>query len=65
MPTPAKLNIGDCCAYALAVQTGEPMLFKGDDFSGPSTPRGGRGCLHHATYRSRPSANAGPMTIPG
>jgi ribonuclease VapC len=30
---PAKLNIGDCCAYALAVQTGEPLLFKGDDFS--------------------------------
>ncbi len=30
---PAQLNIGDCCSYALAVQTGEPLLFKGDDFS--------------------------------
>lgn len=30
---PAALNIGDCCAYALAKVTGEPLLFKGDDFS--------------------------------
>ncbi len=30
---PAGLNLGDCCAYALAVQCGEPLLFKGDDFS--------------------------------
>ena len=30
---PAKLNFGDCFAYALARQTGEPLLFKGDDFS--------------------------------
>jgi ribonuclease VapC len=29
---PAKLNFGDCFAYALAV-TGEPLLFKGDDFA--------------------------------
>jgi ribonuclease VapC len=29
---PAQLNIGDCCSYALAVLTGEPLLFKGDDF---------------------------------
>ena len=29
---PANLNIGDCCAYALARVSGEPMLFKGDDF---------------------------------
>ena len=29
----AKLNYGDCFAYALAVQTGEPLLFKGNDFS--------------------------------
>lgn len=29
---PAKLNFGDCFAYALASQTGEPLLFKGDDF---------------------------------
>lgn len=30
---PAKLNFGDCFAYALAKQRGEPLLFKGDDFS--------------------------------
>jgi ribonuclease VapC len=28
----ARLNYGDCFAYALAVLTGEPLLFKGDDF---------------------------------
>jgi ribonuclease VapC len=28
----AKLNFGDCFAYALAKVTGEPLLFKGDDF---------------------------------
>lgn len=30
---PAGLNIGDCCSYALAKGAGEPLLFKGDDFS--------------------------------
>lgn len=30
---PAALNIGDCCAYALSRFMGEPLLFKGDDFS--------------------------------
>jgi ribonuclease VapC len=29
---PAKLNFGDCFAYALARETGEALLFKGDDF---------------------------------
>ena len=29
---PAGLNIGDCCSYALAKYSGEPLLFKGDDF---------------------------------
>ncbi|MCK1732397.1 type II toxin-antitoxin system VapC family toxin [Bradyrhizobium sp. 138] len=29
---PARLNFGDCFAYALAKSTGEPLLFKGDDF---------------------------------
>jgi ribonuclease VapC len=29
----AGLNFGDCFAYALAKATGEPLLFKGDDFS--------------------------------
>ena len=30
---PARLNLSDCFAYALARATGEPLLFKGDDFS--------------------------------
>jgi ribonuclease VapC len=30
---PAGLNIGDCCAYALAKYSGEPLLFKGEDFA--------------------------------
>ena len=30
---PAGLNFGDCFAYALARTAGEPLLFKGDDFS--------------------------------
>ena len=30
---PAKLNFGDCFAYALAKAKGEPLLFKGDDFA--------------------------------
>jgi ribonuclease VapC len=29
----AKLNFGDCFAYALAKSTGEPLLFKGDEFA--------------------------------
>lgn len=29
----AKLNFGDCFAYALAKRSGEELLFKGDDFS--------------------------------
>ena len=29
---PARLNYGDCFAYALAKATGEPLLFKGEDF---------------------------------
>ena len=28
----AKLNMGDCFAYALAKSRGLPLLFKGDDF---------------------------------
>jgi ribonuclease VapC len=29
---PARLNFGDCFAYALAKTSGEPLLCKGDDF---------------------------------
>jgi ribonuclease VapC len=30
---PAGLNFGDCFSYALAMLTGEPLLYKGNDFS--------------------------------
>ena len=30
---PARLNMGDCFAYACARTHGVPLLFKGDDFS--------------------------------
>jgi ribonuclease VapC len=30
---PARLNFGDCFAYALARDRGEPLLYKGEDFS--------------------------------
>jgi len=29
---PARLNMGDCFAYALSKARGEPLLFKGDEF---------------------------------
>ncbi|MGZ4617870.1 MAG: type II toxin-antitoxin system VapC family toxin [Frankiaceae bacterium] len=29
---PARLNYGDCFAYALATETRTPLLFKGEDF---------------------------------
>ncbi len=29
----AGLNLGDCCSYALARVSGEPLLFKGRDFA--------------------------------
>lgn len=36
---PAGLNLGDCCAYALARHSGEPLLFKGEDFGRTDVPR--------------------------
>jgi ribonuclease VapC len=30
---PARLNLGDCFAYALARDLGEPLVFKGADFA--------------------------------
>ncbi len=30
---PAALNFGDCFSYALAKETREPLLFKGNDFA--------------------------------
>jgi ribonuclease VapC len=35
---PAGLNIGDCCSYALAKISGEPLLFKGNDFAQTDIP---------------------------
>ena len=29
---PSGLNIGDCCSYALSKYSGEPLLYKGNDF---------------------------------
>lgn len=36
--TPAKLNLGDCFAYALAAKQGEGLLFKGEDFPKTDIP---------------------------
>ncbi len=38
---PARLNFGDCFAYALAKDRDEPLLFKGDDFSRTDVRRAG------------------------
>lgn len=35
---PAGLNLGDCFSYALAKYTGEPLLFKGNDFGHTDVP---------------------------
>ena len=35
---PAALNFGDCFSYALAKTSGEPLLFKGADFSKTDLP---------------------------
>lgn len=31
--SPARLNFGDCLAYAAAMTRDEPLLYKGDDFT--------------------------------
>lgn len=36
--TPARLNLGDCFAYALAKELDAPLLYKGDDFSRTDIP---------------------------
>ncbi len=30
---PAALNLGDCASYALAIDSGDPLLYKGGDFA--------------------------------
>ena len=39
---PAKLNFGDCFAYALTTERGEPLLYKGDDFAHAGLARVGQ-----------------------
>jgi len=41
---PAGLNFGDCFSYALALVTGERLLYKGDDFARSDIP----GALPHS-----------------
>ena len=36
--SPARLNLADCAAYALARTLGMPLLFKGDDFTHTDVP---------------------------
>jgi ribonuclease VapC len=52
---PARLNLGDCFAYALARELGEPLLFKGDDFNQTDIEsalgRGGGGRLSELVAR--------------
>lgn len=35
----ARLNLGDCAAYALAMSMNAPLLYKGEDFSATDVPR--------------------------
>lgn len=35
---PAGLNFGDCASYALALSSGEPLLYKGNDFAQTDVP---------------------------
>ena len=39
---PAALNLGNCCSYALSRSSGEPLLFKGNDFSQTDVLTAGR-----------------------
>ncbi|QWC84107.1 type II toxin-antitoxin system VapC family toxin [Nocardioidaceae bacterium] len=40
--SPARLNLGDCFAYALSVTAGEPLLYVGEDFDHTDVVRAGR-----------------------
>ena len=41
----AGLNFGDCFAYALSATSGEPLLFKGEDFKETDVARVGLGIV--------------------
>lgn len=43
----ARLNYGDCFAYALARSTGEPLLFVGDDFASTDVQPAIQSPTHH------------------
>ena len=43
---PAKLNFGDCFAYALATDTGEPLLFMARDTQRSGAGPGGSDFVH-------------------
>ncbi len=49
----ARLNLGDCTAYALAKQMNVPLLFKGNDFTETKRPWDlGHGCINQADQRA-------------
>jgi ribonuclease VapC len=62
---PARLNFGDCFAYALARDKREPLLFKGDDFGQTDMPLVGPRAERHrlaellAPYRTDTAAAQG------
>ena len=47
----AALNFGDCCSYALAKVSGEPLLAKGDDFVRIDITLAGPGSLSGDAWR--------------
>ena len=54
---PAALNFGDCFAYALAAVSGEPLLFKGNDFPAPTSRR-------HCRRKANPASDF-RLAVPG
>jgi ribonuclease VapC len=65
----ARLNFGDCFAYALAKATLEPLLFKGNDFVHTDIPLVGRRAerqrLSEILTPYRPDAGADAATSAG
>ena len=55
---PAGLNLGDCCAYALARHTGEPLLFKGGRFPAHRCRAGPLRALGNMTRGYKTQCNA-------
>ncbi len=53
---PAALNIVDCCSYALAARTGEPLLAVGDDFARTDVTAGAADTDAEALTQPRPSS---------